>query len=275
VTSYDPRTDTRDERHLTVLAELRHAIGSGQLRLHYQPKSRPDGSVDRVEALIRWEHPERGLLAPYQFLPLAERTPLIRPLTAWVIREATRQCAAWRESGLALDVAVNISPRNLADPELPTTVLDAVAAAGLSPGALEIEITETAVTADPERARMILNRLRAMGLRVSIDDFGSGYTSLSQLAELPVHALKIDRMFVADLHTDAAREAVVRNVIQLARDLGLTTVAEGVESIDVWARLNALGCDEIQGFVLTPPLPADRFVAWLTDWRRVEASPRG
>jgi diguanylate cyclase (GGDEF)-like protein len=273
VTTYDAQTDTRDEQQLTVLAELRHAITAGQLRLYYQPKCRADGTAEHVEALIRWQHPERGLLPPFAFMPLAERTSLIKPLTTWVLSEATRQCAAWRAHGRALGVAVNVSPRNLADPELPTTVLDAIVSAGLPAGAIEIEITETAVTTDPAQAHTTLNRLRAMGIRVSIDDFGVGYTSLSQLADLPVDTLKIDRKFVADIQTNRAHEAIVRNIIQLARDLGLTTVAEGVESDDIWSHLNALGCDEIQGYTLTVPLPPDQLIDWLSNWQHTGVVP--
>jgi diguanylate cyclase (GGDEF)-like protein len=273
ITAYDPATDNHDESRLTILAELRHAITAGQLRLYYQPKCRPDGTVDCVEALVRWQHPERGLLAPIAFLPLAERTSLIKPLTTWVIEEAARQGAAWHASGYPLGIAVNISPRNLGQDDLPAIVLDAITAAGLPRGALGIEVTETAVMADPDQAHAALHHLRAMGVNVSIDDFGTGYTSLSQLATLPVDILKIDRLFVADLMTNPVHRAVVRNVVQLARDLGLTTVAEGVESRDIWAELNRVGCDEIQGYLLTPPLPPDRLIAWLAEWTATPARP--
>jgi diguanylate cyclase (GGDEF)-like protein len=265
VTVYDPASDTRDEQQLTVLTELRHAITAGELRLHYQPKCRPDGSTDHVEALVRWQHPDRGLLSPFVFVPLAEKTSLIKPLTAWVIGEATRQCAAWRAAGRTLSVAVNISPRNLVDPDLPDVVLDAIAAAAIPASMIELEITETAITTDPERAFATLDRLHALGIGVSIDDFGVGYTSLAQLGTLPVDTLKIDRLFVADLLTNPAHETVVRNVIRLGRELGLRTVAEGVESHDIWSRLNEFGCDEIQGYILTAPLAPDQLVAWIDD----------
>jgi diguanylate cyclase (GGDEF)-like protein len=219
VTTYDPATDTRDEQQLTVLTELRHAITAGELRLYYQPKCRPDGTIEHVEALVRWQHPDRGLLGPYAFLPLAEHTSLIKPLTAWVIGEATRQCAAWSAENRPLAVAVNISPRNLVDPDLPAVVLDAIAAAAIPAGMLELEITETAITTDPHRARTTLDRLHAMGIGVSIDDFGVGYTSLAQLGTLPVDTLKIDQLFVADLLTSPVHETVVRNVLRLGRDL--------------------------------------------------------
>jgi diguanylate cyclase (GGDEF)-like protein len=274
VTTYDPATDTRDEQQLTVLIELRHAITAGELRLHYQPKCRPDGTIEHVEALVRWQHPDRGLLGPYAFLPLAEHTSLIKPLTAWVISEATRQCAAWLADSRLLAVAVNISPRNLVDPDLPDVVLDAIAAAPIPASMLELEITETAITTDPQRAHATLDRLHAVGISVSIDDFGVGYTSLAQLGTLPVDTLKIDQIFVADLLASPAHETVVRNVIRLGRDLGLRTVAEGVESHDIWTRLNELGCDEIQGYVLTPPLPPDELVAWLDDWQATTGASR-
>jgi diguanylate cyclase (GGDEF)-like protein len=267
ITTYDAASDTRDEQQLTVLAELRQAITAGQLRLYYQPKCRPDGTIAHVEALVRWQHPDRGLLSPGAFMPLVERTSLIKPLTAWVIREAARQCALWRTEGRPLGVAVNISPRNLVDPDLPGVVLDALAAAAVPAAVLELEITETAITTDPHRAQTTLHRLHALGIRVSIDDFGVGYTSLSQLGTLPIDTLKIDQSFVTDLLTNPVHETVVRNMIQLARDLGLSTVAEGVESHDIWTRLNAFGCDEIQGYVLTPPLPPDELRPWLDRWR--------
>jgi diguanylate cyclase (GGDEF)-like protein len=267
IATYDPATDARDEHQMSMLAELRHAIIAGELRLHYQPKCRRDGTIEHVEALVRWQHPERGLLSPAVFMPLAERTSLIKPLTTWVLREASRQGAAWRLEGQPLKVAVNISPRNLADPELPAIVLDALAAAAIPADSLELEITETAVTTDPQRAKATLHSLRALGVGVSIDDFGVGYTSLSQLGALPADTLKIDQAFVADLLTDPVHEAVVRNIIKLARDLGLGTVAEGVESRETWDRLNEFGCDEIQGYVLTPPLPPQQFMPWLAAWR--------
>ena len=183
-----------------------------------------------------------------------------------MIGEATRQYAVWRDEGRQIALAVNISPRNLVDPDLPQVVLEALAGAAMPPEMLELEITETAVTTDPLRALATLRRLHALGIGISIDDFGVGYTSLSQLGTLPVDTLKIDRMFVADILTNPIHETVVRNVVRLARDLGLRTVAEGVESYDVWARLSEFGCDEVLGYLLTPPLPPDRFAPWLDDW---------
>ncbi len=268
---YDPDTDPREAQQLNLLAELRRAIPNGELQLYYQPKSPVAGPVTEVEALIRWNHPRRGLLAPAAFLPLAERTSLIKPLTDWVLHEAARQCAVWRAQGLTLRVAVNVSPRNLLDDDLPGAVLDATAAAGIPVSQLEIEITETAVMADPQGVKAIVERLYAMGVRVALDDFGAGYTSLSHLKTLAAKSLKIDRAFITHMLNHAADEAVVRNVIRLAHDLGMSTVAEGVETPEVWAKLLELGCDEIQGYVLSRPLPADKIIEWLADHTVVEA----
>jgi diguanylate cyclase (GGDEF)-like protein len=264
---YDLSTDSREAQHLSVLAELREGVAAGELRLHYQPKCHPDGRIDEVEALVRWQHPVRGLLAPVEFVPLAERTSLIKPLTEWVLQEAARQCARWRAEGRELRVAVNVSARNLLDDELIGTLTSAAADAGIPVQALSLEITETAVMTDPEAVNRTLRELSGLGVHVAIDDFGVGYTSLSYLSVLPVRALKIDRRFVTDLLTSPVDEILVRNVIHLARDLGLDSVAEGVESAEVWQRLAELGCDEIQGYVLTRPLPAGDLGAWLDDWR--------
>ena len=265
VAVYDSETDPREAQQLNLLAELRRAIPDGELQLYYQPKSPVAGSVTEVEALIRWNHPQRGLLPPAAFMPLAERTSLIKPLTQWVLLEAARQCGMWQSRGLHLRIAVNVSPRNLLDDDLPATVLDAAAAAGISASQLEIEITETAVMADPQRVKTIVERLHSMGVSVAIDDFGAGYTSLSYLKTLAAKSLKIDRGFITHLLNHPADEAVVRNVIHLAHDLGMSTVAEGVETPAVWAKLSELGCDEIQGYVLTPPLPADEIIQWLSE----------
>jgi diguanylate cyclase (GGDEF)-like protein len=266
VAVYDPDTDPRETQQLTLLAELRQAIPNGELELYYQPKCAVGGGISEVEALIRWNHPERGLLPPAVFLPPAERTTVIKQLTTWVLGQAAAQCAAWRAQGLDLTVAVNVSPRNLADDDLPTVVLESAALAGIPVSSLRIEITETAVMADPAQAKRVLDRLREMGVFIAIDDFGAGFTSLSYLKTLPAQGLKIDRQFITDLLDNPADEAVVGNVINLAHALGMSSVAEGVETPELWAKLSELGCDEIQGYVLTPPLPADRIAEWLRGW---------
>ena len=263
---YDGRTDLNEAQHLTLLADLRTGISDGELRLYYQPKATIDGRVRDVEALVRWQHPERGLLSPDDFLSLAEETSVIRPLTAWVLNEAARQCAAWRQSGLELRVAVNVSPRNLTDDDLPEAVLRAATAAGIPVTDLKIEITETAVISDPAKADAILGRMHSMGVSVAIDDFGAGYTSLALLQTLPVDTLKIDRRFITNLLDNPVDQAVVRNVVQLARDLGIASLAEGVETASTWAMLADLGCDEIQGYVLSPPLPPQELAEWVAEW---------
>jgi EAL domain-containing protein (putative c-di-GMP-specific phosphodiesterase class I) len=261
--AYDPQVDDRDGAQLTTLTELRQAIEHDQLVLYYQPKLGREGTVGTVEALVRWQHPERGLLAPAAFLPLAEQTSLIGPLTAWVLRQAVRQCADWRATGRHLKVAVNVSARNLADPHLPELVASALAGAHLPAELLELEITETAVAADPARAVGSLKQIRRAGVTISLDDFGTGYTSLAQLSGFPVDGLKIDRTFIRSVDVDRSHQAIVRNVIKLSHDLGLSVVAEGVEDARTADLLDELECDFIQGYLLTPPLPPDAFLAWL------------
>jgi diguanylate cyclase (GGDEF)-like protein len=263
---YDAATDPRESGQLTMLAELRKGITEGQLRLYYQPKASITGSISQVEALVRWQHPRRGLLMPADFIPLAERTSLIKPLTSWVLTEAANQYARWLAAGHDLQVAVNVSPRCLTE-ELPNQILAAAGTARIPASRLQIEVTETAVMTDPDRARRVLQRLRAMGISVSIDDFGVGYTSLSYLTELPVDELKIDRRFIANMLNNDADEAIVRGIINLSRELGMRSLAEGVDSDLTWARLADLGCNDIQGFVLTPALPADDLLTWLTEWQ--------
>jgi diguanylate cyclase (GGDEF)-like protein len=270
---YDSRADPHEAEQLTVLGQLRRGIAEGQLRLHYQPKWTADGHIDEVEALVRWQHPQRGLLPPSAFVPLAERTTLIKPLTAWVLTEAARQCALWRATGQDLRVAVNVGARNLLNEDLVTTVRHAADVAHLPIDAIRLEITETAVMADPAHATLVLSELRALGVQVSIDDFGAGYTSLSYLTTLPAKALKIDKRFIDNLLSNELDEAVVRNVIQLAHDLGMVSVAEGVESHEAWERLVQLGCDEIQGYVLSRPLPPDQLIPWLETWRSTPDTP--
>ncbi|RBY96360.1 GGDEF-domain containing protein [Blastococcus sp. TF02-8] len=263
---FDPADDTNDAGQLELLAQLRGAIDGGELRLHFQPKvALRTGRTMGFEALVRWQHPDRGLLGPGAFVPAAERAALMRPLTEWVLREAIRRCAGWRAEGWDVDVAVNVAPATLLDPEFPAHVNHVLAAEQLPGHALELEMTETAAMVDPRRTAETLRRLRAMGVRVSVDDFGAGYTSLSYLKTLPVTALKIDRGFVTHLLEDGADEAVTRTVVQLAHDLGLTIVAEGVETAEVRQRLLELGCDEAQGYLFARPMDPDDVPAWLRE----------
>jgi diguanylate cyclase (GGDEF)-like protein len=268
---YDEATDPHDIIELGLLAELRRAIESDELVLHYQPKARLEtGDIVGVEALVRWQHPLRGLLSPDAFIPLAENTGLMAPLTEWVLRDAIGQAARWREAGLMLPVAVNLSPRSLLDANLPTTLLRLLGDAGVPADLLELEITETAIMTDPEGAVRMLQHLQVMGIRVSIDDFGTGYTSLSYLKQLPVHTLKIDRVFVSDILENTKDRAITESIIALAHKLGLSVLAEGIESEDVWQRLRSLHCDEGQGYHLGRPMPSADLSRWIVARRAAD-----
>ncbi|MCU1452489.1 MAG: Phytochrome-like protein cph2 [Acidimicrobiales bacterium] len=266
VVRYSPAFDHFDPARLELANELGPAIAAGELVLHYQPKiDLATGAVRSLEALVRWDHPRRGRLAPDEFIPIAESTSLIGPLTEWVLGEACRQIAIWAETGISLPVSVNISARSLADLSLPADLLGALALAGISPSLLEVEVTETAVVADIPRAQHLLAELHRAGVRVSLDDFGQGATSLLSLTDLPLDEIKIDRSFVTDMDHNAERRAVVSFVVSLAHRLGLTVVAEGVETADASALLTEMGCDQAQGFLYSRPLAAADLVVWLRD----------
>ena len=251
---YGSEDDDNSPERLALAGDLRRALERRELVLHYQPKVRlQTGEMVGVEALMRWEHPERGLLAPAEFIPVAEHTALIGPLTLYAIDTALAECAEAGAEGLT--VAVNISARNLMDAYFPGAVGGILARRGTPPGLLELEITETALMADPPRAIEVLRRLDAMGVRLSIDDFGVGYTSLTYLRTLPISVLKLDRTFVRAMATEAADAAIVRSTIDLARDLGLEVVAEGIESAEVYETLRRLGCGMGQGFHIGEPVP--------------------
>jgi diguanylate cyclase (GGDEF)-like protein len=261
---YDPSTDDHSTERLALVGELRHALDRGDIIVHYQPKATMwDGRVRSVEALVRWQHPERGLIGPYEFVHLAEHTGLIRPLTHHVLRVALEQCRAWRDRGLDLSVAVNLSVRDLVDLDLPGAIAAELDRFRLEPRFLGIEITETMLVLDPNRTIEVLARLHEMGVRISLDDFGTGYSSLSYLQRLPVDELKIDRSFIRDLTGSDTDTSIVEATVALARKLGLTTVAEGVECAETWERLVRLGCDVAQGYFISRPLPADELEAWL------------
>jgi diguanylate cyclase (GGDEF)-like protein len=258
----DPYRATR----LMLLGELPRALAEDELVLHFQPKlclatGRPVGA----EALVRWQHPTRGLLMPADFVPLAEHTGLIHDLTLWVLEHALAECRRWRDAGLDLQVAVNLSAANLADPRLPNDVARLIVAAGVPPTALALEITETAAMSDPARAREVLGVLRSMRVSLSVDDYGTGHSSLAYLGHLPVHELKIDRAFVTNLAADETSAAIVRSTVELAHSLGLKVVAEGVEDPVALEALRGHGCDLAQGFHLSRPLPGDEVAAWLAE----------
>jgi diguanylate cyclase (GGDEF)-like protein len=252
-----------DDR-LALQGELRHAIANHELVLHFQPKI--DFTANRVhgvEALVRWQHPKHGLLAPDKFIPLAEQTGLIKALTYHVLRSALQQCEEWQRAGIDLSMSVNISAINIQDPEFPGQVAALLKEFTVSPAHLELEVTETAVMAEPVRAVACIKKLSALGLQIAIDDFGTGYSSMSYLKDLLVAKIKIDKSFVKDMAVNHNDAVIVRSTVELGHNLGLKVVAEGVETEAVWDRLKALGCDDAQGYYMSRPLPLDKFTEWL------------
>jgi len=263
---YDPALDTYSPERLGLIAELRAAIAAGALTLHYQPQvDVRSGRVRGVEALVRWPHPERGLILPDEFIALAEQTGLMAPLTDWVLGEAIRQCGVWRRAGLALTVSVNLSAWNLHDPTLPDRLTEILRASAVLATSLRLEVTETTLMADPQRALAVLTRLSALGVGLAVDDFGAGYSSLAYLKKLPVDELKIDKGFVRELAMDATDAAIVASTVALGHALGLRVVAEGIEDRATWDALAGMGCDVAQGYYLSRPLPSDALARWLRE----------
>jgi diguanylate cyclase (GGDEF)-like protein len=264
---YDASFDAASTQTLSLLTELRQAVERGELRLYLQPKLGLDtGRVTGAETLLRWLHPVRGLVPPMAFIPFAEQTGFIRVLTMWVFEEAARHWLALHSEGIVLTLSVNLSTRDLLDPELPQK-FDALLVKHRVPAeAFCLEITESAIMDDPARALATLNRLSALGFKLSIDDFGTGYSSLAYLKRLPVDELKIDRSFVMSMEKDLDDAKIVRSTIDLAHNLGLTVVAEGVENSKAWEMLRELSCDEAQGYHMGRPMPASDFIVWSTAW---------
>ena len=261
---YDPGLDQYSPRRLALMSELAQAIKQNQLALYYQPKiAIEDGRVIGLEALIRWKHPTEGLLLPAMFIPQIEMGTMIRPLTLWVVEEAITQYLKWRDMGLMTKIAVNISARNLLDDDLPDEVLRLIEKHDAAPDCLEMEITESAIIADPDRAFDILTRLHNRGIRLCIDDFGTGYSSLAYLKKLPISSLKIDLSFIRDIPDDDNDAVIVHSTINLAHNLGLTVIAEGIGSKDVLDILAVLGCDQGQGSYICGALPAAEITQWL------------
>jgi predicted signal transduction protein with EAL and GGDEF domain len=255
--------------HLALESELRRGIETGQLELHYQPKV--DISTNRVrsaEALIRWRHPQRGLVAPMVFIPVAEETGLIVPLGEWVLREACKQVRTWIDSGISpVRVAVNLSAKQFRDADLAQVVKSALSDARLEPGFIELELTESAVMYNPQESAATLAKLSAMGVHISIDDFGTGYSSLSYLRRFPLDKLKIDRSFIRDLMKNPDDVSIVKAIISLAHSLRLRVVAEGVETAEQLDFLRQLGCDQYQGFLCSPAVPPDVFAELMRKMR--------
>jgi diguanylate cyclase (GGDEF)-like protein/PAS domain S-box-containing protein len=263
---YEHAGDHHDPIRLSLVGDLRRAIDERQLVLYYQPKAAlADGAVNSVEALLRWFHPERGMIPPDEFIPQAQETGLMKPLTLYVMDEALRQAKEWQEQGLDLAVSINVGTRNLIDVAFPDDVEAALAKWEVDPGRLEIEITESTMLDDPFRTKVVLDKLHSMGIRLSIDDFGTGYSSLAYLRQLPVSEIKIDRSFVLNMMASGDDAVIVRSTIDLGRNLGLQVVAEGVETEDGWQQLADLGCDVAQGYFLSRPVPAEELGDWLRE----------
>jgi diguanylate cyclase (GGDEF)-like protein len=261
---YAAHRDQHSPGRLALLADLRRALDDGELLLHYQPKiDLKTGTVTTVESLVRWNHPARGMIQPADFLPLAEYTGLIEPLTKYVLDRAMRQCAEWHEAGLELTVAVNLSPRSLLDLNFPDYISRLLRKWNLAPSCLQLEITESSLLSDPTRVRGVLERLSDMRVNVSIDDFGTGSSSLAHLRDLPVGELKIDRSFIMNMEADESDAVIVRSTIDLGRNLGLKVVAEGVEDESTWRLVSELGCDLAQGFFRSRPMPPDQIPRFL------------
>jgi diguanylate cyclase (GGDEF)-like protein/PAS domain S-box-containing protein len=261
---FDTRQDSSDPRKLTLASDLRHGIEQGQLVLHYQPKvDAQTSALLGAEALVRWQHPEHGMIRPDEFIPLAEHTGLITPLTTFVLGAALQQCRAWLQAGNEIPVAVNISTHRLLDLNFPTEVSNQLARCQVPARLLTLEITESAIMADPERALQVVQQLHDLGIRLSIDDFGTGYSSMAYLKNLPVDELKIDKSFVSNMTNNERDAVIVRSTVDLGRNLGLKVVAEGVEDDVTWTELDAAGCDVIQGYYVSRPVTPDAFQEWL------------
>ena len=270
---YDVDRDPNRPDNLRLLQDLREGIDRGELILHYQPKiSVKDNTLLGLEALVRWQHPTRGLLMPADFIELAERTEVVRSLTLAVVREAARQTVQWTEVGFSVPVAVNLSPRVLLDVALPADIAAILDEEGLPPALLEVEVTESCLVADPDRTAEVLGRISETGVRISIDDFGTGYSSLALLKALPVDAIKIDRSFVGNLAVDQNDVAIVGSTVKLATGLGLDVVAEGVEDEAALELLARMGCDQAQGFHICRPKPPADLIAWYEAQRELSAS---
>lgn len=266
ISLYRPEFEQDIDHRLELLKALRDGINRDELVLHYQPKiGVHSGTVVGVEALLRWEHPKHGLLYTDTFIALAEQSGLMRRVTLTVLEQALRQIRAWSEQGLNLTVAVNISASNLVDHELPTQVSRLLESVGVRPSQLKLEITESVLVTDAARARRVLNELHRCGIGISVDDYGIGYSTLAYLQALPITELKLDPSFIIPCTTDPRSAAIVASTIALAHSLGVVIVAEGVETIDVHELLKTTGCDVLQGYLISRPLPGAQLTKWLHD----------
>jgi len=257
----------RDSRHWLTEAAVIRALERGEFLLEYQPLANiRTGHISSVESLIRWRHPHRGLIAPDAFIPFVESTNVVGPMTHWVAKAAIAQLGVWAEQGLGLDLAINLSARNLWDDSLADTILEACCAAGIATSRITLELTETAAIDRPDDAAAALSNLRLQGIRLAIDDFGTGYSSLAQLRSLPFSQIKIDRSLVTNCQQSHSAMQIISTVVDLARSLGLHCIAEGVETQSDFDAVGNFGCDEAQGYLISRPLAADRLPSWLADW---------
>jgi diguanylate cyclase (GGDEF)-like protein/PAS domain S-box-containing protein len=261
--------ESRTPDQLSLVVEMRDAIARNELELYYQPKLHlRSGLMTRAEVLLRWNHPKRGQLSPAMFVPLAERTGLIKSMTDWLLDRAMEQCRTWQDAGAPIHVAINISAKSLLDQTLPSKIHSALGKWAVDPRFLKIEITESSIMADPAHALAILSLLQSMGVRLSVDDFGTGYSSLTHLRELPIDEIKIDKSFVVGMTRSEADAAIVRTVIDLGHNLGKQVCAEGVEDEATWRMLCDLGCDLAQGYWISRPMNGEALMQWLvrTSW---------
>jgi len=275
---YAPELDQDNPRRLMLMSELRHAIETSQLELYYQPKvDMQTGKTTSVEALVRWTHPDAGRISPAEFVPVAERSRLIRPLTRWVIGTAMQQADTWRKQGLDLGIAINISARDLSDPTLAELIADCLGLYDIDPGNFTLEVTESCIMDNPHTALEMLNRLSSMNFRLAIDDFGTGYSSLAYLSKMPVQELKIDQTFVFGMLENREDALIVQSTISLGHGLGLKVVSEGVENEAVWTRLREWGCDVAQGYFISPPQSHTEFDRWIREssWGRAPGKATG
>ena len=269
---YDSSFDAHSPRRLTLMSELGQAIDRNELELYYQPKVSIDtGKIYGVEALVRWNHPTHGLIPPDDFVPLVERTRTIQTLSSWVLKQSFEQCAIWHQQGLDLKVSINLSVKDLHNPELPDLIAGIRSSTDVEPAWIILEITESSIMTDPEMALDIVHRIHQMGFQFSIDDYGTGYSSLSYLKKLPLIELKIDRSFVSDILTSDNDAVIVNATINLAHNLGFQVTAEGVESLEILNALHNFGCDIAQGFYIAKPLPVSEFNAWIaaSEWSTI------
>ncbi len=263
---YEFSYDNHSPQRLTLMSELRHAIDRDGLELFYQAKvSIQTGALYGAEALIRWNHPTQGDIPPEQFIPMAERTRMIKELTLWVLKRAFRDCANWRKQGKEIIISVNLSAKDLQNPELPDLIAGVAASAAIKPEWIMLEITEGSLMNDPESALEIIKRLHGMGYKFSIDDFGTGYSSLAYLKKMPLTEIKIDRSFVMDIMNSENDAVIVKAIINLAHNLGLQVTAEGVESKEIMAKLKGYGCDVVQGYYLNQPFSVTDFNKWMNN----------